>query len=145
MSRISAPSAPTSSWLRPPAGSSSSSSFGSAASARASSTRFCVPKGKAATGVSAHRVEAEQCDQLARRSVGRALARRATRGRRSALAKNPLDGAAVAPTMTLSSTLMVRNSARFWNVRPMPSAAMRWRGMLQQRWPSNEIEPPSHS
>ena len=53
MSRISRPSALTSSWLRPAAGSSSSSSFGSLASARASSTRFCIGNGSAATGVSA--------------------------------------------------------------------------------------------
>ena len=25
-------------------------------------------------------------------------------------------------------TLMLRNRARFWNVRPMPSSAIRWRG-----------------
>ncbi len=46
----------TSSWLIPPAGSSSSSRRGFATSARASSTRFCVPNGSAATGADARRL-----------------------------------------------------------------------------------------
>ena len=41
----------TSSWFRPPAGSSSSSSRGSETSARASSMRFSVPKGRPAAGL----------------------------------------------------------------------------------------------
>ena len=47
------PSSETSSWLSPPAGSSSRSSLGAATRARASSTRFSVPKGRPATGRSA--------------------------------------------------------------------------------------------
>src|SRR5581483_9401418 len=48
-----APSAPTSSWFRPPAGSSSRRRRGSATSARASSTRFSVPNGSPLAGRSA--------------------------------------------------------------------------------------------
>ena len=46
-----------------------------------------------------------------------------------------------APTMTLSSTVMVRNSARFWKVRPMPSAAMPCVGVAVIDWPSNRMSP----
>ena len=49
MWRSSSISPSTSSWFSPPAGSSSSSSLGWLISARASSTRFCVPKGRSAT------------------------------------------------------------------------------------------------
>ena len=51
--RIVVPSASTSSWLSPQAGSSSRRSFGEEMSARASSTRFCVPKDRSATRVCA--------------------------------------------------------------------------------------------
>ena len=37
-----------------------------------------------------------------------------------------------APTITFSSSVMVGNSARFWNVRAMPSRAMPWAGTRQQ-------------
>src|ERR1700730_328640 len=48
MRRIRRPRPSTSTWLRPPAGSSSSNSLGLTASARASSTRFCQPNGRSA-------------------------------------------------------------------------------------------------
>src|SRR5690606_32063574 len=51
--RIMSASPESSSWFRPAAGSSSRRSFGSAASARANSTRFWMPKGNAPTGWSA--------------------------------------------------------------------------------------------
>ena len=35
---------------------------------------------------------------------------------------------ACAPIITLSSTVMVWNSARFWKVRPMPKRGMAWAG-----------------
>ena len=47
---MNSPRADTSSWLRPPAGSSSSSRRGFATRARASSTRFWIPYGRAAAG-----------------------------------------------------------------------------------------------
>ncbi len=49
---------------------------------------------------------------------------RPTRGRRSALAKKPLRVRQWRRPCTLSSTVMLPNSARFWKVRPMPSAAI---------------------
>ena len=67
-----------------------------------------------------------------------ACSSRRTTGRRSALAMKPERPVWCAPTSMLSRTLMLRNSATFWNVRPMPRPAMRWRGMPGQRLvPSN--------
>ena len=43
--------------------------------------------------------------------------------------------------MTFSRTLMVRNRARFWNVRPMPSAAMPCGGVSSSDRPSKAIRP----
>ena len=40
------------------------------------------------------------------------------------------------PTSTLSSTVSAGNSARFWNVRAMPSRAMRCAGSASRSWPS---------
>ncbi len=48
---------------------------------------------------------------------------RRTDGRRSALLRKSLPVRACTPTITFWSTVMLGNSARFWNVRPMPSAA----------------------
>ena len=56
-------------------------------------------------------------------SAATSASRRSTRqvhGRRSALLRKSLPATQWLPTRTLSSTVMVRNSARFWNVRPMP-------------------------
>jgi hypothetical protein len=41
----------------------------------------------------------------------------------------------------LSRTLIVRNSARFWNVRPMPSEAIPCGGVSSSDRPSNAIRP----
>jgi hypothetical protein len=60
---MSVPSTPTSSWLRPPAGSSTSRSRGCPASARASSTRLSVPNGRPAAGLPRHLVELEEVEQ----------------------------------------------------------------------------------
>ena len=98
---MNAPSSPTSSWLSPPAGSSSSRSRGSATSARASSTRLSVPNGSPATGRT-------RCRRGRRRRASRARAVR--RGRRTA-------HRVYAPTSTLSSTVIVGNSSTFWKVR----------------------------
>ncbi len=47
------------------------------------------------------------------------------------------------PTLTLSSTDMRSNSATFWNVRPMPSCGMAWRGLRRIERPSNWMSPSS--
>ena len=57
-----------------------------------------------------------------------ACSSRRIQGRRSALLRKSLRPSGWPPTRTLSSTDMVRNSARFWNVRPMPMSAMRCGG-----------------
>ena len=57
-------SSSTSLWLRPPAGSSSISSFGPPISARASSTRFCVPNGRPPACVAATSFRFQQIEQV---------------------------------------------------------------------------------
>ena len=59
----------------------------------------------------------------------------------SALARKPPRASACAPTRTLSRVVMVANSATFWNVRAMPSAAISWRAKLASGRPSNRIVP----
>ena len=119
---MSAPSAATSSWFRPPAGSSSRRSLGSAASARASSTRLRVPKGSPAAGCSATRLEPEE-RRRAPAAASRDLpllapaphgsAERVARGSRCR------SGSARRPSRS-GARSCVGNSARFWKVRPMP-------------------------
>ena len=65
--RIRLPSSPTSSWLRPPAGSSSNSSSGCAASARASSTRLRSTSVRLAAGRPA------RCSSPTKASMARAV------------------------------------------------------------------------
>ena len=48
---------------------------------------------------------------------------RLTHGSRSALLRKSLRVRACTPTITFCSTESVGKSARFWKVRPMPSAA----------------------
>ena len=116
-------SAVSSSWFRPAAGSSSSSSFGSAASARAELDALLSAR------TAGHRparlangVETEVVHDARAPARAAAFPRRPPHGRRNALDTKPADERACAPTITLSVTLSERNIARFWNVRPMPSA-----------------------
>ena len=53
----------------------------------------------------------------------------------------PVDVRLWQPTLTLSNTDMVSNNATFWNVRPMPSLAMAWRGCDRMERPSNSTSP----
>ena len=46
-----------------------------------------------------------------------------------------------APTITFSSNVIVGNSARFWNVRAMPSSAMPCGGTASRSVPSNTTRP----
>ncbi len=64
-----------------------------------------------------------------------------TFGSRSALDTKPAPERACAPTITLSVTVMRWNMARFWNVRPRPSPAMRWIGTSLRLWPSSRMSP----
>ena len=54
----------TSPWFSPPAGSSSISSFGPPISARASSTRFCVPNGRLPASRAGDVAQVEQIQQI---------------------------------------------------------------------------------
>ena len=99
------------------------------ASARASSTRFSVPNGSPATGGWRRR----RC----RRSRGsRAPACRSCRARNGRVLL-------CAPTRTLSSTVIVRNSSTFWNVRAIPRRTTRCGGVCRRLLPSNSSSPES--
>ncbi len=66
---------------------------------------------------------------------------RLTEGRRSALLRKSLPVRAWTPTITFCSTVMLGNSARFWKVRPMPSAATWWGVFLMMDFPSKSRSP----
>ena len=107
----------------PAAGSSSSSSVGSMASARANSTRRCRPKERFPAGVPASSARSSfsrmacAASRIARSSFQ-------VRGRSSIPARNPARERMWRPTWTFSATVMRGNSRVVWNVRAMPSAAM---------------------
>ena len=119
-------SASTSSWLRPPAGSSSSSSFGSARErARQLDALLRAERQVGDRRVARPRSSSSRREQLARACRAMRRSSRRTRGRRSALAKKPPRVRQWRADHARSrARSCVRNSARFWNVRPMPSAAM---------------------
>ncbi len=79
-------------------------------------------------------------------SSARSVMRRSSgpeRGRRSAVVMKPLAVRLWQPTLMLSSTDMRSNRATFWNVRPMPSLGIAWRGSLRMERPSNSTSPSS--
>src|SRR5213593_3145823 len=125
---ISAPSSPTSSWLSPPAGSSSRSSRGRDTSARASSIRLRVPNGRAVTGRSA--AVASPSEPSSSRAFDRAAA--SVRKR-----------VVCAPTRTFSSVVIVLNSSTFWNVRAMPRRTIACAGTRSRSLPSKWSAPES--
>ena len=45
------------------------------------------------------------------------------------------------PTLTLSSTVRLGNSATFWKVRPMPISAILCGGRVRMLWPSIRMSP----
>ncbi len=94
IARRMAPRVATSSWLRPPAGSSTSRSLGLPARARASSTRLSVPNGRPAAGCAATRSSSRKpMTSIAASRIIRSSRR--TDGRRSALLRKSLRGARV--------------------------------------------------
>ncbi len=60
-----------------------------------------------------------------------------TFGTRSAFSKKLVELTLWQPTLTLSRTDILSNSATFWNVRPMPIWGMAWRGRSRMVLPSN--------
>ena len=141
--RISAISSRVSCGFMPAAGSSSSSTFGSVASARAISRRRWLPYGRLVAASSAQRVELEDLEQL-----HRALARLAS----------PRDGAAACRAPRRPAVWRLRrwprdhdvvehascsaNRRMFWNVRATPSARDLVRlACRRSRSPSKTISP----
>ncbi|MNW02533.1 hypothetical protein D3C71_1983370 [compost metagenome] len=45
------------------------------------------------------------------------------------------------PMRMFSNTVALGNSARFWNVRPMPRAAIAWAGRSRMERPSSSMPP----
>ena len=73
----------------------------------------------------------------------REVSRRIAAGRpRASLKKSPRLRR-WAPTLTLSSTDMRPNKARFWKVRLMPRSTIRCGGVLSMLRPPNRISPPA--
>ena len=101
---------------------------------------FGDPNGQAPAGAS------RPARRSSRASIARAgarpppLSRRAS-GSRSALAMKPERPSVCAPIRMLSRTLMLRNRARFWKVRPSRGRAMRWRGMCETACPRTGCRP----
>ena len=105
-----------SSCVRPETGSSRRRSLGSVASARPSSTRFWTPYGQSATRLL-------RTGSRLRNSMISSQRRRwrisSPRARRRAVRKF-FRKWRCRPTIRLSSTLMLWNRRRFWNVRAIP-------------------------
>src|SRR5262245_27575331 len=122
---MNSPSSETSSWLRPPAGSSRRRRRGLATSARASSTRFCVPYGRAAAGKSA-------------RSRSPTTSRTSSASASATFRPRPC-----APTSTFSRIDIVRKSWMFWNVRATPLRTILNAGCFRSDEPSSRTSPES--
>eukprot|EP01022_Parablepharisma_sp_SALTPOND_P036534 TRINITY_DN997_c0_g4_i1.p1 TRINITY_DN997_c0_g4~~TRINITY_DN997_c0_g4_i1.p1 ORF type:complete len:1552 (+),score=442.93 TRINITY_DN997_c0_g4_i1:2334-6989(+) len=129
-----------SSTFMPAMGSSSSSMLGSAASARASSTRFCSPQGRRPTGVL-------RICWISRKSITSSTLRRCSISslraapHHKAFDSRPERILVLRPVMMLSSTVMPLNRAIFWKVRAMPWRAIALGGMPRRDWPRQRMLP----
>ena len=54
---------------------------------------------------------------------------------------NPIEPWQWAPTITFSRSDIDGNSARFWNVRAIPTLAIRWAGFARRSCPSKYTRP----
>src|SRR5450830_511152 len=138
--RIKASISPVSVWFRPAAGSSSSSTFGLAASARAISRRFNAPYDICPASSSMCRPTPTNSIRPAASSRQAASARR-TDGKRSMEANRFWFRRRCAPTMTLSIAVMFMHTCRFWKVRLMPRRASASGGMAATFSPLSKISP----
>jgi hypothetical protein len=102
--------------------SSSSSSLGSVASARPSSTRFCMAVGQVPTGMVADVLDLEEVDDLLDALAGPDLLAPGASPRRTSRRRHCGRMWQCMPTSRLSTTVSCLNTARFWKVRPMPMA-----------------------
>ena len=125
-------------WRRPAAGSSSSSTAGWPASARAISTMRCCPSGSDPAGVWA---TAARPQRSIWRMASPSTAASSARSARSMEASQPLWPRRCAPRATLSSTLRSPSRRTCWKVRPRPSAANARDGLPCIGWPINTTCP----
>ena len=134
-------SSSTSPWLRPEAGSSSASSRGLAERARELDA-LELPVGEALHGRGRR---ARASPDPAQRLVGVVAPSRAPRGGPSGGAarrrRSPERPRWWAPSITFSRTLSAGTSARCWNVRAIPSAAISCGLRSSSSSPSKRIEP----
>src|SRR2546422_383981 len=140
-SRTSRATAAASFGFMPAVGSSSSTSLGCAARARAISTRRCSPYERLNARVSARsriptRASPASAASRAARSSLRAEGRSSSRRQTGALRRKCW------PTTTLSAAESPPNRRMFWYVRATPNAATRFGGSPSMRRPSNSILPP---
>ena len=99
-----------------------------------------MPKGSPAAGCPATASRPKNATSSRARSEIFASSAR-TAGSRSALATKPALVWQCIPIMTFWSTDRLGKSARFWKVRLIPSAAMRWDAVAPIGCPSNASEP----
>ena len=142
MRTISRASCSVSVSFSPEAGSSISSSVGCSASARAISTRRWWPNDSSVgSRLSASRRPTKRRHSSAVRRASSSSRR--TRGACTDTGTMPAAWKRWRPLMTLSSTVMLSNSCRFWNVRPTPSAAISFGSSSSIARPRNVTLPPS--
>jgi hypothetical protein len=104
--------------VEPPAGSSSSSNRGPPARARASSSRFCRPRGKAPASSSATSASPSRASRSSARC--RAWISSLDPRQPQCPAHRPAAKRAVRPTSTFSTVDRARNTSLFWKVRRTP-------------------------
>ena len=100
-------------------------------------------EGQAGGRMAGHRVQPEVRDQLLGAGSGPAPPRPARPGDGGRSPGSRPRDRQCAPTMTFCRTERVGNRARFWNVRPMPSAEIRWAGVSWIGRPWNSSRPRS--
>src|SRR5690606_17335053 len=130
--RMSSSSSAVSLVFMPAAGSSSRSSVGSAAKARAISSRRCAPYGKFLALTRSNPARPTKARYSGACSRARFSSRR-VHGGLNTDAQNPLRRRVCMPTQTFSPASMSPNSRMFWKVRAMPRAAI-WCGA----WPTSD-------
>ena len=129
------------SWARSPdAGSSSSSTRGCPASARATWSRRCMPSGSPSAGREA---QSSRPTRPRHSSAWARIARSSRRcdGGRSAAATTPARVCACAPTITLASRLIPGKMRAPWKTIPTPSRARACAGSRSIRLPDRLIVP----
>ena len=124
----------------PAVGSSRSSSFGSVASARATSSRRWSPYGRFRASWSSRPRRLEKASSSRARLRAAASSRRIPGVRMIERTMPPFSRQCM-PTRTFSSAVMCWKRRMFWNVRPIPSSVIACGGLPVTSVPANTIRP----